>query len=160
MTRRLRGHAGFSLVELLVAMTLVGIMLAFSLPAIRRYTASASLLGGTEQVASAIRLARFKSIAEHHNVILRFQWADHTYTMHSDVDGDGLVDAGETVRGPFALASKVEWANSSTTPVVGDSLVFYPNGTLLSGGAVVLTANTTGTKTVTILASTGGVWVQ
>ncbi len=158
MTDRTRDTAGFSLIELLVVTLIVGALLTFTLPAIRRYTATASLLGGTEQVTNAMRVARFKAVAEHNNVIVRFQWANRTYTLHSDTDQDGVVDASERVRGPYTIPQSIAWTNSATLPIAGDSLVFRPNGTLLAGGSLSLTGH--GTKTITVLASTGGVWVQ
>ena len=149
---------GFSLVELAVVLVVFGLLYTMSLPAIRRYTADASLLSGAEQVSSHVRLARFKSISVHSNVIMRFQWAAGTYTLHTDTNGNGLADNGEPVRGPFALPQRITFANSSYQPIAGDSLVFRPDGTLAAGGACVLRSPANNTKTLTVMRSTGDVW--
>ena len=159
MTRAGRDSAGFTLIELLTVCLLLGILLTFSLPAIRRYTTSASLVGGTGQMSSAVRLARFKSVAAHANVILRFQWTAGTYTIHTDANGNGVVESSEPMRGPFRVPRSITIANALQSPVAGDSLVFRPDGTVLEGGAFRVISPQT-TKTLTVLRSTGEVYVQ
>ena len=160
MRRAAVGERGVTLVEVACVLVVLGILYLFGLPAFKRYTADASLLGGTDQVSSALRLARFKAIALHSNVIVRFQWTNGTYTLHTDVNGNGRVDTGEAVRGPTTLPSKITFANSTASPIAGDSLVFRPDGTLLSGGALVVRSPASCTKTVTVMRSTGGVWLR
>src|SRR5439155_4674043 len=107
-----------------------------------------------------LRLARFKSISLHSNVIVRFQWTAGTYTLHTDENGNGAIDNGEPVRGPFALPQTITFTNSVATPVAGDSLVFRPDGTLLAAGSLVVHSPAAKTKTLTVMRSTGDVWIQ
>jgi prepilin-type N-terminal cleavage/methylation domain-containing protein len=58
-----RSMRGFSLVELAVAILLLGMLFAFSIPAFRSLSASYQLRGATENVAAQLRLAREKAIA-------------------------------------------------------------------------------------------------
>ena len=155
-------RTGFSLIELMTVIIVLGVLFAISIPAIKAYTTDSAYIAAVEQVSSHMRLARFKSVAQHANVIVRFRWTAGTYTLHTDTDGDGALDAGEPVRGPFSLPSHVTFANAISGGVAGDSLVFRPDGSLLAAGAfsVRSPAPANRSKTLTLMRSTGEVWVQ
>jgi len=53
-----RNSRGFSLIELSLGLATLGVMLAFSVPAIDRFGESHELQGASDTVASQIRLAR------------------------------------------------------------------------------------------------------
>lgn len=153
---------GFSLMELMVVLLVLGILFAISIPAIKAYTTDASFGSAVEQVTSHLRLARFKSISQHANVIVRFSWTAGSYTLHTDTNGNGARDSGEPVRGPFAMPLHVTIANASSGGIAGDTLVFHPDGSLLAAGALVVRspAPANRTKTITLMRSTGEAWVQ
>ncbi len=155
-------RGGFSLIELMTVLVVLGILFAISMPAIKAYTTDAAYSTAVEQVTSHMRLARFKSVAQHANVIVRFDWANSEYTLHTDTDGDGHIDSGEPVRGPFTMPPRVTLLNLNSGGVPGDSLVFRPDGSMLAAGAFVVRspAPANRTKTITLTRSTGEAWVQ
>lgn len=59
-TRRLKG---FTLIELAITITVIGIVLAFSVPAFLRISSTNALKGAGENIAGQLRLAREKAIA-------------------------------------------------------------------------------------------------
>ena len=59
----MKSAAGFSLVELAIAILLLGIVFAFGIPAFSSYSASFNLKGATENMAGQLRLAREKAIS-------------------------------------------------------------------------------------------------
>lgn len=54
---------GFSLVEMAIVLVMLGLLLAFSIPAFRSISSSQQLTGATENIAAQLRLAREKAIA-------------------------------------------------------------------------------------------------
>jgi len=54
---------GFTLIELMITLTVLGILVAFSVPAFMRLSGSQRLKGATENVAGQLRLAREKAVA-------------------------------------------------------------------------------------------------
>ena len=60
----MRGRAGFSLVELMVTITVMGLLLGFSVPAINRYLTQWQLQQATTTLTSEIKLLRQRAIAE------------------------------------------------------------------------------------------------
>jgi type IV fimbrial biogenesis protein FimT len=54
---------GFTLVELAVTVLVLGLLLAFSIPAFNSVSASYQLKGATQNIAAQLRLAREKAIA-------------------------------------------------------------------------------------------------
>lgn len=73
-------EAGFSLVELLIVVTIIVVAAAVSLPAIGRYVRSYRIRGAAQQVAGEIQTARNKAISTNTNQGVIFQIVDaNTY---------------------------------------------------------------------------------
>ena len=58
-----RCSRGFTLVELMIVVLLMGLMLGFAVPALRKLGASNNLKGAKENVIAQVQLARAKAIA-------------------------------------------------------------------------------------------------
>src|SRR4249920_86817 len=63
--------AGFTLVELLMVLAVVGIMTAIALPAMRMHLANADIRGVAEEMRSGLELARTEAIRR--NTSVQFQ---------------------------------------------------------------------------------------
>jgi type IV fimbrial biogenesis protein FimT len=82
-------QAGFTLVEIMVAVAIVGVVLAISVPAMRTYTDQQKLQSATSTIEGSLRRARSAAITKRCNV--RFSVIDeaNTYALVRDNEGDG-----------------------------------------------------------------------
>lgn len=94
--RRKAVPAGFSMVELLVVVGLIGIMAAFALPGIARYIRNYRIRGAVNEVATALQQARLRAVTANVNYgVLFLPLSDSTFRV---VREDGAVLAGRNQR--------------------------------------------------------------
>ena len=92
--------AGFSLIELLVALVIAGIVLAIGLPAFGDYRTAMSLKQANAQLLQDVRRARQLAITRRAPVVMVFGTppvpANITrYTMHVDANADNVWQSSE-----------------------------------------------------------------
>ena len=150
-------EAGFSMVEILVVVLIMGITLAASVPAFNRYLASNTLQNAGDVFAGRLRLARQTAVAQEVPQIVSWDTAAGTYTIVSDTNGDGIVQGGEPSLGPFTLPDGIALANDPGDPFAGTTLTFNPNGGASQSGSVVLSNTKNGSMTLSVLSPTGQV---
>lgn len=66
---------GFSLIELMVVLTVFGIAMSFGIPAYHRYMLSAQLRGTSENLVQTIQLQRSRAMATGQTVTINFNTA-------------------------------------------------------------------------------------
>lgn len=97
---------GFSLIELLIVVTIMGIMLGLSIPSYQRYLASASLKGARREIASEIQQLRARAMATH-----------VAQTIHFALDSIGARDFhvhNGTVTASWDLPRGITYASGSS----------------------------------------------
>lgn len=72
MTRTRKCERGFSLIELMVALVVFGLMIGFSIPTYQSYALSQKLRGTSENLVQTIQLQRSRAMATGQNVTLNF----------------------------------------------------------------------------------------
>jgi len=150
-------QAGFTMVELMIAVTLIGLTLAASLPGFRQLIESNNLAEGGRQFAGHIRLARQMAVAEGVPYIVTWDDNAETYSIVRDEDQDGVVDGGEPAQGPFLMPKGVGLANAGNGGFAGSQVVLNPNGTASETGSLRLNNDRGALLRLTLLGPTGQV---
>ena len=157
------GTRGFSLIELLFACLIAGIVLAIALPTFGHFQNTMSLKQANAQVLQDVRRARQLAVTRRAPVIVCFGTPPSisnitSYTIHVDTNGDGVVQSSEmvTVRN---LPTGTRLSAVTLTPV--DSLKFDVSGLLFAGntGGRITLANRINRRD-TLMVSAAGVCYQ
>jgi prepilin-type N-terminal cleavage/methylation domain-containing protein len=97
-TTGIRGEAGFSLTELIVALAIALILMGIGLPSFLRAYHSYQLSNAASQVADILRLSRYEAIRRNRRVdcVVQTSSTDPTLTnIWADSDQDGVQDSSE-----------------------------------------------------------------
>ncbi|MGI0016449.1 MAG: GspH/FimT family pseudopilin [Nitrososphaera sp.] len=92
--RRSCQHEGFSVVELLITISIIGILTAISIPNILGQLPKYRLNGAARQVMGELMAARMKAVSQNRNVKVFFV-NSHEYKVCDDADNDGIVNTNE-----------------------------------------------------------------
>jgi len=72
MTRNLQHERGFSLIEMMVAFVVFGILIGFSIPSYQSYALTQKLRGTSENLVQTINLQRSRAMATSQDVVINF----------------------------------------------------------------------------------------
>ncbi len=132
MPRFNHSRQGFSLIELMVIVAIVGVIAGISAPPIFRYVNSNRLQTNADRMASDLQYARTLSVSS--NVVLHFSSTPGGYTLTRPASGDTIRE--RTFEHDLGLATT-------------QSSDFYPWG--MADAAVFNLSNSTGTMVVNLL---------
>lgn len=119
---------GFSLVELLVVLTVAAILLAIGIPNMQSFLVTNRLASTTNELVTALNLARSEAVKRGTRVVLRSaagsgQWHGG-WQVFVDADGDGAPSAGEDIlqtAGPIASPLTVRASTAFANAVAFDA---------------------------------------
>ncbi len=160
--------AGFSLIELLMVVVIIGLLGSVAAPTFRGYMQTQRLHAACRDLVTNLRFARLRAVSEQNPWVVMFLIHQRQYLLFADDGGGrGVVtnpqfveenrgnlrpDPGEKTIGPinltggvmFGLVTAADLPNgiTTTTPVsFGGSpprIVFYPNGSARETGVIML----------------------
>ena len=93
----MRKESGFTLVELMVAITIVAILVAIAVPTWGKWIPGYRLKQATRDVYSSFQKAKMEAVRRNVNVVLSFNTVTNTYKMFAD-DGSGAGTAKDFVQ--------------------------------------------------------------
>lgn len=146
---------GFTLMELMIVVSIVGLMLAVSAGNIQSMLRAQRLNGATSQLVTHMRLAREKAVAEGNNFIVTFRAPLNNYQVWDDEGNDAVFGANDARR-VFPMPTSTRIQNPQFFG--SNRIIFRPDGTCNASGTVEVN-NGEMIKKVTFLASTGKVTV-
>ena len=168
--RRRHSRKGFTLVELLYVMIIVGIVVTIAIPAInvQRFRLDAAVV----EVATGLMAAQRNAVLRGHNVVVAFDVDGTLLRIHYDANNDGILQSGEYIK--FAqLGEGVAFGRSNADQLSASSdnitftqlqggyrkVTFHRNGSASEEGIVYLTgadgaANANNTRAVEVVRAT------
>jgi prepilin-type N-terminal cleavage/methylation domain-containing protein len=105
---RLRGQGGFTLLELMVVVGLLGTLTVMAMMVSPAFTNQAKADAGTEQVLDLFRSAREVAVSQRRNVEVRFIGTTGLQTVRRDI-GTGGVQTGTTTLRTIELENKMQF---------------------------------------------------
>ncbi len=149
---KIRGKRGFTLIEMMVVVAILGIMAAIAIPNFRQYIMQSRLNGAARQVMSDFMSARMTAVSQNRKVKIFF-FSNHQYKICDDADNNGTVSDGEGTVQTRDVQNDYPGVTFTSTA----DPIFNLNGT--ANGTTITLTNPSGTRTVS-LATTGRAMIQ
>jgi type IV fimbrial biogenesis protein FimT len=142
---KMDNKTGFSLIELMIVLAIMGILSAIAAPNLMNYMAERRLNGTARMVMSDLMAARQKAVSQNNKFKVFFNANHHEYTILDDDNGNGAADTGEATE-----VRDIRRDYYDVTFTASADPIFYPRGTA-SGTTVTVTSSRTGvSKDVTV----------
>lgn len=142
MVMRKKSVRGFTIIEVMVVIVIIGIMAGIAAPNFMNYLVSRRLSGATMQLYGDLMNARMQAVSQNKWVALMID-NDHQYKIFPDDNKNGAADDGGIINKD--LHPDYGDVTFSTSPV---TVTFYPNGT---GSTATLGLNgSAGSKSITV----------
>ena len=149
---------GFSLIELLIAIVIAGVLAAIAFPSFMQWRQSLEYKEAARDIASILRDARSRAISRNLEHRVEFQIANRSYRL---VRGD-LASGSNWNTPPSTVV--LDWATlpaSVSMNVIGSTnKEFNPNGTSSTGSITILDSGGTTRYTITVTPTTGRVRIE
>ena len=149
-------NKGFTLVELMFVILILGLTLAISLPGFGRFLQTWKLHGEVDQFASILRTARSAAVMRNVDAVFQFDVNNGTYFYYEDNDGDGQRDNSEYRSTIFSLPPGIRFESHTLSAT---TLTFGPKGNTNESGAIILENGLEKTRQVSIFGGTGNIRV-
>jgi prepilin-type N-terminal cleavage/methylation domain-containing protein len=150
-------RSGFTLTELMIVISIMGLLLAVSVPAMGRFLQSWRLNGEANEVATFLRLARAAAVTKNTNVVFVFDASAGEYYYFEDDDDDGVHDAGEY---ESALKELPGGVSIDSYTMAQQWITFGTKGNTVDGGSITLINSHEATRRVRVFSGTGNVTVD
>ncbi|MBL4665257.1 MAG: GspH/FimT family protein [Nitrospinaceae bacterium] len=175
LKRFLESKKGFTLIEIIITMAIIGIVSAIAIPNFSKWKEKHEIDGQAQKVYFDLMLARTTAVKSNNNVRVTFNLVANTYKIHEDSNDNGVEDGGENLKNAV-LENNVQFAynvgisdtdgNTVTSAVSfggAQVVVFDSRGQASSSGSVLLLhLNDIGisdgrARLISVLQATGGV---
>jgi len=157
--RSRRRDAGLSLVELSVMLSLIGLTMALTTPAVMKVARGSSLDNDASRLATNIRLCRQEATTTGVRRILQWRYSEGDYRIVVDANGNGQPDDGEPFEGPFELSPDITLSNHASEGFSSTYVSIDPSGRASESGTLVLSYNGM-SRSVRLLAPLSQVKIQ
>ena len=105
----LKNRKGFTLTEVFVALSILGIMTAISIPSYLSWLPRHRLQTSARQIYDDLNLAKIRAVKENTYACITFDVANDNYTVFLDPDGTSSLTPGDTtIKGNVTLENSVD----------------------------------------------------
>lgn len=148
---------GFTLVELMVVICVIGLLAVVSLPAYPRFMQNWKLNGDTQEFVCTLRTARSSAVMKNIDVVFTFDMNTDTYWYFEDEDRNGLRDKSEFRSATYELSPGIEIAAHTLTAT---TFTFGSKGNTRESGTITIQNAYNKNKGVRIFGGTGNITVD
>ena len=157
MKEKRRKQAGFTLTELMIVISIFGLIAVLAMPNYNRFMQTWRLNGETQQFATVLRTARSAAVMKNIDVVFSFDMDNGTYSYFEDENRDGGRDAGEFLSATYSLPECISIAaHTLSNPI----LTFGSKGNTRESGTITFRNVLNNTKRIRIYGGTGNVTVD
>jgi len=124
---------GFSLVELIIVLTIIGIVLAMAAPSFYKYRQNTNLKEATRNLADDISLYRQTSISQNVRYRIVFNQPANTYTIQRENPANSGTYVNVTAKSPALVSSPVIIMGGASSPSFSGGVAYItiqPRGTM------------------------------
>ena len=152
-----KNRKGFTLVELMISVSIMGLIAVLSVPGFSRFLQSWKLMGDANQFAGVLRTARAAAVTKNISVVFNFDTDDETFFYYEDNDRDGSLDNNEYCSATYSLESGIGF---SAHTLSSETLTFGAMGNTRESGSITIRNSYNRTRTVRIFGGTGNIIVE
>ncbi len=147
-------RGGFTLVELLVVLGIIGLLLGIGVPSMAAFSQRARMQATTRQLIGLLTLARSMAISSHEPHAVRFDAAAREVTVINVTSEEALE---QRLHLPPAMTIELEQPGAQAPPT---EVVFQPSGSLIGRSVQVRVADRGRSQVIVVSAITGAVRLE
>ncbi len=156
--KKLRENFGFTFMEMMITVVIIGILAAIAIPDFQRIMDRVKLKSQTREVISDIRWVRSKAIATKIQCGVYFDTTANTYTIFLDTDNPPNFDFDANKDSVLQTQTLETSLDLGTCTFANGCIIFKPDGTANAGGQInCRSTHISDNYNVNVLASTGRV---
>lgn len=157
MMRKKENNRGFTLTELMIVISIMGLLAILTLPGYNKFMANWKLNGDTQELATALRTARSTAVMKNIDVVFEFDPDAQTYSYFEDEDRNGNRGSDEFMSATHEMSPGIKIIGSTLS---GTILTFGSKGNTRESGSITLRNVYHKIKDVVIFGGTGNITID
>ena len=143
---------GFSLVELIIVMAIIGIVLAIASPSFYKYRQNTNLKEAARDLAGDISFWRQTSVAENVRYRIVFDQPSNSYTIQRESPANSGTYVDVSTKSPASISSAIIIMDGASAPSFTGGVAYItiqPRGTMSAGTVSLQHTSRLSTSTIT-----------